>query len=610
MTPYDEMKKTLASGWNTWNTRSVLSHVLLPQGFAINLGLKEYRDSHVLREALIGRFGEADEKILPGLHAYDGSYTRLELTWMDNRVVVESASEDGELVLLVTPIQTQIHPPTLFAEAAILWNFPGRAWREPGHLQFEARDKSVSAFTTGVEVFDPNLPTVSPYLAVRLDGPVGISTGAPRDVEHIRASLDAARARHETSLAQYGEHRSSYEAMQTCLAWDTIYEPLHDRVVTPVSRLWNVRNGGFILFCWDNYFAAYMAGDHKALAYSNAIEITRAKTPAGFVPNYDSNDHASLDRSQPPVGSLVVRELYRRYRDRWFLEEVYDNLLEWNSWFFANRHAGDGLMAWGSNPRPVLTGNDWESAGVNDTFGGALESGLDNSPMYDDIPFDHERHFMLLADVGLMSLYVMDCAALADLAMVLGKPHDAEMLLARRRQVSEGLHRLWDAGFGLCLNKNLASGEFSRRISPTNFYALQAPGWSPEQVEAMIEKHFFNPAEFWGDYILPSIARADPGYPDQNYWRGRIWAPMNFLAYLAMRNYPQTVAARKALAEKSLDLLMKEWRVNGHVHENYNGSTGEGCDARNSDKYYHWGALLAAIALIETGVLPGPEQPL
>ena len=42
MHEYAELKSQLARGWNTWNTRSVLSHVLLPEGFAVNLGFKEY----------------------------------------------------------------------------------------------------------------------------------------------------------------------------------------------------------------------------------------------------------------------------------------------------------------------------------------------------------------------------------------------------------------------------------------------------------------------------------------------------------------------------------------------------------------------------------------
>jgi AraC-like DNA-binding protein len=81
MEAYLETQKNLASGWNTWNSRSVLSHVLLPEGFAINLALKEYEDGRYLKEALIGRFGEEDERVTPGGHAYDGSFTELMVNW-------------------------------------------------------------------------------------------------------------------------------------------------------------------------------------------------------------------------------------------------------------------------------------------------------------------------------------------------------------------------------------------------------------------------------------------------------------------------------------------------------------------------------------------------
>ena len=104
--------------------------------------------------------------------------------------------------------------------------------------------------------------------------------------------------------------------------------------------------------------------------------------------------------------------------------------------------------------------------------------------------------------------------------------------------------------------------------------------------------------------MLPSIARNDSAYSDQDYWRGRIWAPMNFLAYMAMRRHDLDWACAD-LAEKSRRLLMNEWVEHGHIHENYNAETGSGCDVQNSDKFYHWGALLAVVALIETGKLPG-----
>ena len=46
------------------------------------------------------------------------------------------------------------------------------------------------------------------------------------------------------------------DAIETTLGWDTIYEPEKQRVVSPVSRLWSVGWGGYVLFDWDTFFAA------------------------------------------------------------------------------------------------------------------------------------------------------------------------------------------------------------------------------------------------------------------------------------------------------------------------------------------------------------------
>jgi hypothetical protein len=295
----------------------------------------------------------------------------------------------------------------------------------------------------------------------------------------------------------------------------------------------------------------------------------------------------------------MVLAVYERFGERWFVEEVFDGLLRWNRWWPGHRDT-DGLLCWGSDPYEPRVGNYWELNGVNERFGGALESGLDNSPMYDDVPFDRERHQLMLADAGLTSLYVWDCDSLAALAGVLGRAAEAAELRERAERYRQALGALWDDEFGLFLNRRTDTGDFSRRISPTNFYPLLARAATPAQAERMVNEHLLNPAEFWGDWVLPSIARNDPAYPDQNYWRGRIWAPMNFLVYLGLRNY-DLPEARRALAEKSAALLLKEWREHGHVHENYCGDTGEGCNRGNSDRFYHWGGLLGGIAILESG---------
>lgn len=611
MKEYQELKKRLARGWNTWNTRSVLSHTLLPEGFAINLGIKEYRSGHYLKEALIGRQGDGDEKIHPGMHAYDGSYTELNLKWQDIEINVESAVEEGNLVVLITTLENQIHPATLVVEPGILWNREGYVKRDGDVLSGCLPNKKIDVYATGEKVVDAFIAVQTPYLALRLTDKIGISTDKRRNVEEIEKIIAVKKSIHMKTKERYGESAELYNAMQSCLAWDTIYDPSKDRVVTPVTRIWNVDKGGYALFCWDTYFAAYMLlVDNKELAYANAIEITREKTEQGFIPNFAwGNGMVSRDRSQPPVGSLTVRELYRKYGDRWLLEELFDELYNWNRWFISNRSVGNGTLAWGSNPYQPFCGNYWEAAGVGDTFGGALESGLDNSPMYDDIPFNKEKAIMELSDVGLTGLYILDCHALAEIADILGKEAKSGELRKSAEECEEGLKTLWNQKNGFFLNRRTDTGLFSTRISPTNFYALFGNSVTQEQADAMIKKHFLNPGEFWGEYIIPSISRNDPAYADQDYWRGRIWAPMNFLVYIGLR-YHGLADAQKELAERSRKLLLKEWLEHGHVHENYSGDTGEGCDKPNSDRFYHWGALLSLIVLMEEGFVDGPESPL
>ena len=48
MKMYEQHKKALMNGWQTWNSRSVLSHVMMPEGLGINLGLKDYKEPGLL----------------------------------------------------------------------------------------------------------------------------------------------------------------------------------------------------------------------------------------------------------------------------------------------------------------------------------------------------------------------------------------------------------------------------------------------------------------------------------------------------------------------------------------------------------------------------------
>ena len=587
---YAAVQERLAHGWNTWDVYSAGAQALLPEGFTLRVGLKHnstlYADAF-LSDVQIGLRGKGEVDVVPGPHTWNGDYTEMRFTWRGHDVLLQTAHDGDDLVMLATPGASKDGlPPTLVVSAGILWNRPGSAAKLGDHIEFSGGSRKIPVYWTGGEHAPDTVPLATPFFAAPFRDAIGVSTGRPRSVEEIRAVLS-----HRRPLGD-----AVPRAIEAVMGWDTIYDPSQARVISPVSRLWSPGWGGYVLFEWDTFFAATLsaAGD-RDLAYANAIEILRESTPAGFVPNYARpGGWKSFDRSEPPVGAITVLNLYRQFHDAWFLRDAFGPLLSWNRWWDQHRELG-GYLVLGTDAGNRPLNPDDTAVG---TLQGAKYEGLDNSPMYDDAPFHPETNKMHLADVGLMGLYVADCNALAQVADILGKNREAQELRDRSERYGAKLQTLWDDKMGMFLNKNLDTGVLSMRLSPTNFYPLVGGTATPHQADRMIREHLLNPQEFWGDWVIPSIARSDPAFRDQDYWRGRIWGPMNYLVYLGLLNYDQS-AARKQLAQKSLALFEKEWTEKGHVHENYNAITGSGDDVSSSDRFYHWGALLGLIGALE-----------
>jgi putative isomerase len=606
---YLEIKQRLARGWNTWNTRSVLSHSLLPEGFGLNLAFKQIKwlDEPYLRETLFGRDADGAH-IRPGPHTLDGSYTRLDIQWQQLWARVESAHAGDDLVILVTPVTAQTLPVKMVVETALYWNRPGSLAKvADNQLRAVLPARTVEVYTTSSHQEDFYVQTQTPYLVLALDRPVGLSTGSPRTVEEIGALIEAARDQVGKTAASHGELAEAFIAIESGIAWNLIYEPRFDRVVSTVGRLWNEEYGGYCLFGWDNFFLAYISSlFSRDLAFANTIEHLRGATDEGFIPNDNrGNGSSSLDRSQPPVGSIMVREIYKKHPERWFLEAVFDDLLGWNRWWMTRR-LNAGLLSYGSHDAE----NPFLEPATRSKRAAGYESGMDDSPMYEGVPFNRETNTLELQDVGLNSLVIADSLALVEMAVVLGRELEAEELRRRAATLSQNLEQLWDEETGLYLNRRTDTGTLSHRLSPTLFYPLLAGVPDFKRARRMVSEHLLNPQEFWGDWVIPSIARDDPAFAQQRYWKGAIWPPLNFLSYLSLRQVWFRDEASE-LASKSLALLLNEWQRQGYVSENYSAVTGTGDDERlSSDRFHSWGALMGIMSFIEAGELPAPETPI
>ena len=604
---YQKIQDRLQQGWNTWNTRSVFQHVLLPHGFSINIAFKQhyFLEEQYLREALIGRRGDDVEQIRPGPHTYDGSLTQLDIQWEELNARIRSAHIDSDLVILIELNVIPKNQIKVIIESGILWNRKGTLHRNMDHLLGQTNGVLTRVYTTGNLVDDdPYLDINTPYMAVWLDKPIGISTGAPRTLDEIIDAIHIQEQNLKDDADEYGELSDVFVAIQAGIAWNLIYEPKHDRVVSTVGRLWNEEYGGYCLFGWDNFFLAYMTGlSSRELAYANVIEHLHGKTEKGFIPNDNrGNGSKSFDRSQPPVGGIMTKEIYKRYPEKWFLEATFDYLLRWNRWWVKDR-LNEGLLSYGSSPSE----NPYHEPVFETKTAAGYESGMDDSPMYIGVPFNREKHTLELQDVGLTSLYIADCHALAEMAEILGRSDERNELLNRAEQLSYEMESLWDEDLGAYLNYRTDIDSHSSRVSPTLFYPLMAGVPNIDRSKKIVD-FFYDSTKFHGDWMLPSTTRDDPLFERQRYWKGAIWPPLNFLTYLSLRKAKFYNAASE-LSDKSLKLMITEWNRKGYVSENYSSITGTGDDSRlSSDRFHSWGALFGIMSFMEYGYLERFEK--
>jgi glycogen debranching enzyme len=359
-----------------------------------------------------------------------------------------------------------------------------------------------------------------------------------------------------------GELEEGLAALRRSLLWNTIYEPRNRRVVAPVSRNWcrkrdGTHFGDYVIFAWDTFFAALQFGLlGRELAYAAFFSMLEESAPDGMVPNFGAGSWRSADRSEPQVGSLCAWKLFQQLGDRWFLEEVFDRLLAWNRWRFRERDCnGDGLLEIASTPGR----RDRNEAALDPRQSAMYESGLDNSPMWDRARFNPARGCLELPYVGLNAEMAVDCEALAKIAGALGRSAERNELLARRERLRVLVNdRLWDDQRGAWLNRHW-SGEVDPVIAPMLFLPITAGIAPPDRAARFIDEHLLNEKELWGEYVIPTVSRSEPSFADQDYWRGRIWAPMNFLVGEGLFRSGRFDAWHE-LVSRGLRLLLKAWR--------------------------------------------------
>lgn len=302
------------------------------------------------------------------------------------------------------------------------------------------------------------------------------------------------------------------------------------------------------LWLWDSVMHA-LAFRHidPELARNQIRAILENQLPDGMLPDaiYDEGVISEIDHpiyaevTKPPILAWAALKLHETEPDLEFLEDIYVPLVRWNAWWFSmNDDDVDGLAQY-NHP---------------------YSSGLDDSPLWD--------YGMPVESPDLNTYLCIQMGSLAIMAELLGMDSEAQMWRRRSKAIVQRMIQdFWDEESGVFRAKH--NNESIPVITPFNLFPLWT-GQLPDNIRNRLIGHLTNPEAFWGENILPSVARNDPHYEPGTMWRGPVWVNINYFFIEALHQIGEDLLADE-LTHKTLDLIIRH----PGIYEYYNSENGE-----------------------------------
>ncbi len=266
---------------------------------------------------------------------------------------------------------------------------------------------------------------------------------------------------------------------------------------------------------------------------------------SGYI-NYRTGPY--LDETIPYNGQLTSSapwyawqnlEVYRITRDRRFLEEMYASSARFYRYYVANRDAdGDGLCEWGAHAvlECVRDGDVavWDEVGWPSEF-----EGLDCNAML-----------------------VMEAKALAAMAKELGKDGEAKAWQKDAETRTALINRYcWDETTGFYYHVSKKDHSFSfkkpndlKREEIIGFLPLWAGIADPAKAARLVKK-LVDPAKFWRQYGIPTLAADDPYYNPKGYWNGPVWVQWVYLIEHGLLQYGYKKEAREMVGRVATAMI-------------------------------------------------------
>ena len=346
--------------------------------------------------------------------------------------------------------------------------------------------------------------------------------------------------------------------------------------------------------------------------------------------------------TQPPI----VADAVRTVGDRAFWRELWPGLTAYYDWWLRRRDPdGDGLcaiwhlwesgadatprgdaacarlLATGRVPRHLDKGTHNPTARKREELVRArflmLEElqaldGAELSGALDEVEAQRRRRALLgLEAVDLQAHLVRNLGDLAFIGDALGELRAAERYRAAANRIVEAVNAtLWDEARGGYFDRWGAARERLPLWTYAPFVALYAGELVPRSRAERLLARLVDPAHFWTRWPLPTVARSEPTFDPDEYWRGSTWLNVNWLVARGLVETAERLAdARylppaRAIVDRSLELVartgFREYYRSGAATPSGDGA----CEpAAFGPESFSWSGLALALLALAEGAL-------
>ena len=375
------------------------------------------------------------------------------------------------------------------------------------------------------------------------------------------------------------------------------------------------------MYGWDSYFiqVGLLRDNQLALAKDLADNFLYEIRNYGKILN--ANRTYYLTRSQPPFLTEMVLGVYRRTRDRVWLERAVPSIEDYYRYWTNEPHLtpATGLSRYydfGDGPAPEVVSAERDANGhthydlVQEYYRTHPVADYDLSQFYDpktgrltalfykgdrsmrESGFDPSNRFgpfnidiIHYNPVCLNSLlYLMERDA-GEIMAIVGRDSDAAVWRTRAANRQDKINRLmWDSGDGLYYDYNFASKKTRKYPFLTTFYPLWAGIATDEQARRVVAN--------LGQFERPGGLQTSTNVSGSQWDAPFGWAPLEMIAVEGLRRYGFNQDADRITA-RFLSLVLEQFVQHHSVVEKYDvvrrsAEVGVGFGYRSNEIGFGW----------------------